>query len=119
MGYYGTGLCQPQKDINKRFRVVCYRNASTPTLTPSNVEARMCRAKLDLIIALDSSGSVTKEGWQLSLRFAEHLVDSFDEKYTRVAILSWATGSNWVTHFTSDRAVLKSKLRAAPFLQQG
>jgi hypothetical protein len=92
-----------------------------------------CASKVDLILVLDGSGSLGKEGWAATKKAAEMIIGAMDKDQAQVAILLYSGPSNWgdvrkcfrnskinqeavckmkwVQHFTSNTGQALSKVK--------
>jgi hypothetical protein len=54
-----------------------------------------CKAKIDLILVLDGSGSLGKKGWKATKKAAQLIIGSMDKDLAQVAVLLYSGPSNW------------------------
>jgi len=54
-----------------------------------------CKSKIDLILVLDGSGSLGKEGWKATKKAAGLIIGAMDKKLAQVAVLLYSGPSNW------------------------
>jgi len=129
----GQGNC-PSKDSFERHE---YMHCNTHACVPAHGNALRCMTKLDVVLLLDGSGSVSDEGWVATIEVGKMLAESFlvSQTGTQVAVLlysgpsSWAgyqkcasgegnvslsTDCNmqWASHFTTDPSALISAISA-------
>jgi len=129
----GQGNC-PHKDSLERLE---YMHCNTDACVPAHGDALRCMTKLDVVLLMDGSGSVSEEGWVATIEVGKMLAESFlvAQTGTQVAVLlysgpsSWAgyqkcasgegsvdlsTDCNmqWASHFTTDPSALTSAISA-------
>merc|ERR1719343_1074498 len=60
----------------------------------------MCKAKMDVVIILDGSGSISEEGWEATKKAGEALVKSFEvgETASQIAVLLYSGPTTWANY---------------------
>jgi len=93
-----------------------YQTCNTYTcesILPEGRDLLECNSKVDIIILLDSSGSLGYYGWKQSQAFAERLIGAIeggDEK-AWVALEVFSKKTEWTAHYTNDTAALAAKVK--------
>lgn len=88
-GRRGAGTCPSRKGSKRRRTRICN--------TQPCVGDEVCIAKMDVVLAIDSSGSVTQEGFKVLKDFASRLVgrfrkESYGHEAMRVSIVQFGNG---------------------------
>lgn len=128
----GTGTCGDPESPSR----LSYQRCNAKKCEPKDGKSLKCKSKIDVVVILDGSGSISEAGWKATLKAGEALVKSFEtgETLAQVAVLlysgppSWdgyqkctqGTLSSvdlykdcnlvWVSHFTTDVAKLASEI---------
>jgi thiol-disulfide isomerase/thioredoxin len=127
----GQGGC-PKDDSLARLE---YMHCNTAKCEPKHDGVLRCMSKLDVVLLLDGSGSVSQEGWDATLNVSDKLVGAFlsGSTGTQVAALLFSGPSSWdgyekcvsgegtvdlsadcnmqwASHFTSDKDALASAI---------
>lgn len=130
----GRGKCSGPKTTERLKKLPCNTHSC-----PGTMNVLKCKAKVDLVILLDGSGSVGTAGWALTKQFATKFVEGFDGQDAQVSIILFSGPSTWknyqkctspgaasldmagvcgltmVSHFSSDMAALKTSIGAINF----
>ncbi|KAJ7381347.1 hypothetical protein OS493_001472 [Desmophyllum pertusum] len=83
-----------------------------PTTTKRHGDGKLCHTPLDIITALDASGSVLKENWQTSVNFAGQLAKqllAFNDE-SRVGVIDFSEVANEAIPPSSDQMFIEQKL---------
>jgi hypothetical protein len=129
----GQGSC-PHKDSLDRLE---YMHCNINACVPAHGNALRCMTKLDVVLLLDGSGSVSDTGWVATVEIGKMLTESFlvGQTGTQIAVLlysgpsSWASYQNcvsgeagaslsadcnmqWVSHFSTDYSALTTAISA-------
>jgi len=117
----GTGRCpSPTSRARRHTRwcngTPCYR------MVPRGRRYLQCNSKLDIILLLDSSGSLGSYGWAQFKKFAGLLVEAFmaeQKADVNVALLEFSSSYNtkWITHL--PEGTTKEKVDTMKWLASG
>jgi hypothetical protein len=131
----GQGTCAGLWDDARLAYSDCNRHACK---LPASSLTLKCKAELDVVLVIDGSGSLTKEGWAASKKAAETFVAAFEgtESKARLSVILFSGPTSWtgvkkclgdgtmpvdlkatckvnvVEHFSKDIAEVKSKVAA-------
>jgi len=100
----GTGRCPKPTHSSRRQFKSCNRKPCTALLPPGRSYLH-CRTKLDVILVVDSSGSLGSYGWRQSKKLADVLVAALSAEKDadiKVALLEFSSRrkTKWITHLT-------------------
>jgi hypothetical protein len=98
----GNGVCPAYGSAERSSQSQCNAQACPNQL--------VCTSKLDIIIAIDGSGSVREAGFQRQKSFVTHLIDSMnldDNAGVMVGLMLVATDPQILHYLSSDKTSLK------------
>jgi len=101
----GTGRCVSPTSRYRRAFSQC-NTYNCMRILPRGRNVLHCSSKLDVILVLDSSGSLGSYGWAQSKKLAEVLVEAFSavkEADIKVSLLEFSSRrkTKWITHLTT------------------
>jgi len=105
----GSGDCPAEEEPSRMMFEPC-NTFECSTLLPVGRTKLNCASKLDVVIVLDSSGSLGSTGWTMSKELTRKLVESFNADKAadiKVALLVFSSTdkTEWVSHLTTSTTV--------------
>jgi len=93
----GTGTCAADLSKDRLERQTCNTQAC--------IGDEKCAAKMDLVIAVDASGSMTETGFDIVKTFTEKIIERMD-KNVNVAVVQFGNGVLDSDHIVSDAKLI-------------
>merc|ERR1712212_879963 len=97
--------CNSNRDCSRVGKRCCPTEKQCYVSCQKAVKPETCSEPIDLVLVLDSSGSISKKNWQKVKDFAKDLIDQYDisEGGTHIAIITYSTVPKINIKFNSYR----------------
>lgn len=108
----GDGRCPGETTVERRELAPCNAKECKPA-TPT------CASKVDLVLVLDGSGSVTTEGWTKQAAFAKLLVGKlkFGEEHAKVGLVQFSTNAKMFQTLTATSGDVETQIGGMGWLK--
>mmetsp|Transcript_21854 Transcript_21854/g.49816 ORF Transcript_21854/g.49816 Transcript_21854/m.49816 type:complete len:936 (+) Transcript_21854:59-2866(+) len=100
----GAGRCANELNVVRYERQECNVNDCPPD--------PVCKAKLDIVLVIDSSGSWTQKGYDVVRKFVEGFVDRYDigDKKVKMGIVEFSKEAHIIQGMTHSKADLEDAI---------
>lgn len=114
----GNGLCSDPDETDEKAEGGGSRFEERPCNADKCVDDLTCNTRLDIVFALDGSGSVGSRGWNSEVKFTRDMVGRIELDYdlaSQVGIVLFAKKVSLVHTLSADPAALETAIGAMRF----